>query len=159
MMITKEQVVAKWRVSQTGRMVESDEEFDVLESLVTAKIEESKQKLLTLESTFGSDVNTLLERMLNTDESIEALAMLSLREEVSVEESIVRHVNSAGIITRTKDRKTRERNATQTTGLTKGRRRQIARKAAKTRRANPSGQVRALRKTRKALKKRKQMGI
>ena len=66
-MITKEQVVAKWRVSQTGRMVESDEEFDVLESLVTAKIEESKQKLLTLESTFGSDVNTLLERMLNTD--------------------------------------------------------------------------------------------
>ena len=49
--------------------------------------------------------------------------------------------------------------ASQTTGLTKAKRRQIARKAVKTKRANPSIGIKAQRKTKKAMKKRKALGL
>ena len=70
-----------------------------------------------------------------------------------------KHVSSRGEVTRTKDRKTRERNAFQTTGLSKAKRRQIARKVVKAKKANPSGQVKGLRKRKKALKRRKALGL
>ncbi|ASZ76419.1 capsid and scaffold protein [Proteus phage PM2] len=55
--------------------------------------------------------------------------------------------------------KPRERNAFKTTGLSKSKRRQIARRAVKTKRANPSIQTRALRKRKKALKRREALGL
>lgn len=82
-----------------------------------------------------------------------------LVEHYEVSEAIARHVDASGTITRRKDRRTRERQATQKTGLNKSRRRAIARKAAKTKRANKGAQLRAQRKRRKAIMKRKALGI
>lgn len=77
----------------------------------------------------------------------------------ALEEYIVKHVDSRGTITRKKDRKTRERQALQTTGLSKAKRRQIARRAVKTKRANPNIQKIALRKRKRALKRREALGL
>lgn len=80
-------------------------------------------------------------------------------EDEYLEEKFVRTVNSSGQIRRIKDRKTRERMATITTGLSKAKRREIARKTRRTKRANPSIGRKALRKRRKALLKRKAFGL
>ena len=88
-----------------------------------------------------------------------AVALGSINEEMQLDEFIVKHVSSRGEITRTKDRKTRARNAFQTTGLSKAKRRSIARKATKSKRANPSGQARGLRKRKKAMKRREALGL
>ena len=53
----------------------------------------------------------------------------------------------------------RERNAYQTTGLSKSKRRQIARKAVKSKRANPSVITRGIRKQKKAIKRRQALGL
>ncbi|MGL4522746.1 MAG: prohead core protein [Bacilli bacterium] len=82
-----------------------------------------------------------------------------LFENYEMSEAIGRHVDATGEISRRKDRKTRERQATSTTGLSKSRRRQIARKAAKTKRANKGDSMRAQRKRRRAIKKRKALGL
>ncbi|AIK68154.1 head scaffolding protein [Citrobacter phage IME-CF2] len=96
---------------------------------------------------------------LAVDEPHLALAMMSIVEGLSLDEVIVKHVDSRGNVERKKDRKTRERNAYQTTGLTKSQRRQIARRAMKTKRANPSITTRAQRKRKKALRKRAALGL
>lgn len=85
--------------------------------------------------------------------------MMCLREEEQLDEIIVKRVNAQGQISRVKDRKTRARLATQTTGLAKSKRRLIARKAAKTKKARPSIKVKAVRKFRRALKRRRSMGM
>lgn len=82
-----------------------------------------------------------------------------LDDDEVLEEKFVRTVNASGQIRRIKDRKTRERMATITTGLSKARRREIARKTRRTKRANPSIGRKALRKRRKALLKRKAFGL
>lgn len=82
-----------------------------------------------------------------------------LLENYELSEVIKRHVDSSGSITRKKDRKTRERQATAKTGLSKSRRRQIARRAAKTKRANRGSVIRAQRKRKRALKKRRSLGL
>ena len=104
------------------------------------------------------DINTIIENMLETETDL-AVAMASIINEEQLNEFIVKHVSSRGEVTRTKDRKTRERNAFQTTGLSKAKRRQIARKVVKAKKANPSGQVKGLRKRKKALKRRKALGL
>lgn len=80
-------------------------------------------------------------------------------ENFEMSEAIGRHIDSSGKITRRKDRKSRERLATQTTGLSKSRRRQIARRAAKTKRADKGGQLRAQRKRKRAITKRQSLGL
>lgn len=105
-----------------------------------------------------SDINKIIENMVQEETAL-AIAMLSIIESTPLNEIMVKHVSSSGQVTRTKDRQTRARNATQTTGLSKARRRQIARKATKTKRANPSIQTRSLRKRKKALKKRAALGL
>lgn len=108
----------------------------------------------------GVDEGTIkiIENMAVTEPEL-ALAMMSIVEGLSLDEIIVKHVDSRGNVERKKDRKTRERNAFQTTGLTKSRRRQIARRALKTKRANPSIGTRAQRKRKKALRKRAALGL
>ncbi|AHY25155.1 head scaffolding protein [Pectobacterium bacteriophage PM2] len=105
------------------------------------------------------DINNLVENMFADGDIDQAIALGALNEDMELNEFIVKHVSSRGEITRTKDRKTRQRNAFQTTGLSKAKRRQIARKATKTKRANPSIQVRGERKRKKAIKKRKALGL
>lgn len=82
-----------------------------------------------------------------------------LLENYDLSEVIARHVDSSGEISRRKDRKTRSRQATQTTGLSKSKRRQIARKAAKTKKADKGGQLRAVRKRKRAIRKRDSLGL
>ena len=96
--------------------------------------------------------------MMETETDL-AVALGSINEEMQLDEFIVKHVSSRGEITRTKDRKTRARNAFQTTGLSKAKRRSIARKATKSKRANPSGHARGLRKRKKAMKRREALGL
>lgn len=88
-----------------------------------------------------------------------SIAMMAVVENISISESIVKHVNSKGEVTRTKDRETRKRNAFKTTGLTAATRRQIARRAAKTKRSQPTIGIKAQRKTKRALKRRKALGL
>lgn len=113
------------------------------------------QKLMDI---FGDEAEDLIEKMIDEDATL-ALTMLSLQEGLSLSEVIVKHVDAKGNITRKKDRETRKRLAYQTTGLTTAKRRLIARKAAKTRKANPTIVVRAMRKKKRADRRRKAMGL
>lgn len=108
----------------------------------------------------GIDEDTIkiIENLALTEPEL-SLAMMSIVEGCTLDEIMVKHVDSRGNIERLKDRKTRERNAYQTTGLTKSQRRQIARRAVKTKRANPTIGTRSQRKRRKALRKRAALGL
>lgn len=62
------------------------------------------------------------------------------------------------LVSKVKDKKTRARKATQTTGLSKSKRVKTARKAAKTRKRDKAGQRKANKKRKKSMKKRDQLG-
>ncbi|WNL63097.1 prohead assembly (scaffolding) protein [Citrobacter phage Ci1] len=118
------------------------------------RLDEAKAKL----EIFGEDSGAIIDHLIEDDATL-ALAMISVQEGLSLSEVIVKHVDSKGVITRTKDRESRKRLAYQTTGLTTAKRRLIARKAAKTRKANPTIVVRAMRKKKRAEKRRAAMGM
>lgn len=135
------------------------ESYELVLENVEALIPEAQGRINALSSALDiDDINTIIENMLETETDL-AVAMASIINEEQLNEFIVKHVSSRGEVTRTKDRKTRERNAFQTTGLSKAKRRQIARKVVKAKKANPSGQVKGLRKRKKALKRRKALGL
>lgn len=135
------------------------ESYELVLENVEALIPEAQGLIDALSSALDiDDINTIIENMLETETDL-AVAMASIINEEQLNEFIVKHVSSRGEVTRTKDRKTRERNAFQTTGLSKAKRRQIARKVVKAKKANPSGQVKGLRKRKKALKRRKALGL
>lgn len=131
----------------------------------------------TLEESFNHDeIENIQINMINEDSSFELGTIIyqlvngysldectsdfdEMLEDEYLEEKFVRTVNASGQIRRIKDRKTRERMATITTGLSKAKRREIARKTRRTKRANPSIGRKALRKRRKALLKRKAFGL
>ncbi|QBP35513.1 capsid and scaffold protein [Phage NC-G] len=136
------------------------DDYELTLESVEAKIPEAQGRFATLsEALEKSDINNLVENMIADGDIDTAIAIASLNENMALNEFIVKHVSSKGELTRTKDIKTRQRNAYQTTGLSKAKRRQIARKASKTKRANPSIQVRAERKRKKARSKRKAFGL
>lgn len=135
------------------------ESYELVLENVEALIPEAQGRIDALSSALDiDDINIIIENMLETETDL-AVAMASIINEEQLNEFIVKHVSSRGEVTRTKDRKTRERNAFQTTGLSKAKRRQIARKVVKAKKANPSGQVKGLRKRKKALKRRKALGL
>ncbi|ARM70731.1 prohead core protein [Escherichia coli] len=135
------------------------ESYELVLENVEALIPEAQGRIDALSSALDiDDINTIIENMLETETDL-AVAMASIINEEQLNEFIVKHVSSRGEVTRTKDRKTRERNAFQTTGLSKAKRRQIARKVVKAKKANPSGQVKGMRKRKKALKRRKALGL
>ena len=135
------------------------ESYELVLENVEALIPEAQGRIDALSSALDiDDINTIIENMLETETDL-AVAMASIINEEQLNEFIIKHVSSRGEVTRTKDRKTRERNAFQTTGLSKAKRRQIARKVVKAKKANPSGQVKGLRKRKKALKRRKALGL
>lgn len=124
------------------------------EQELALRLDEAKVKM----EIFGEDAPAFIEKLIDEDATL-ALAMLSVQEGLSLQEVIVKHVDAKGNITRTKDRETRKRLAYQTTGLSTAKRRLIARKAAKTRKANPTIVVRAMRKKKRAERRRKSMGL
>ncbi|WZB37645.1 prohead assembly protein [Erwinia phage COW86c] len=135
------------------------DEYEVVLENIEAAIPEAESRFKQLsEALDKADINTIVENMLTAEPEV-AIAMGSLNEEMQLNEFIVKHVSSRGEITRTKDRKTRERQAFQTTGLSKAKRRAIARKVVKSKRANPSGTVRGNRKRKKAMKRRQALGL
>ncbi|ADG60082.1 head scaffolding protein [Acinetobacter phage Acj9] len=133
-------------------IVEAELDFDAVSNLLS----EAKTRLDAL-TIFSAEEITKLVENLATDEPDMAAAMGSLHMEVPLNEFMVKHVNAKGELSRKKDAKTRERQAYQTTGLSKSARRQIARKAVKSKKANPSGQIRKEKLTKKAKGKRKTM--
>ena len=135
------------------------DEYEVVLENIEAAIPEAESRFKQLSEALDKvDINTIVENMLSIEPEV-AIAMGSLNEEMQLNEFIVKHVSSRGEITRTKDRKTRERQAFQTTGLSKAKRRAIARKVVKSKRANPSGTVRGNRKRKKAMKRRQALGL
>lgn len=135
------------------------ENFELVIENVESKIQEAQGRIDHLSKAFDKDgINTIVENMMASETEL-AIAMGALNEDMQLNEFIVKHVNSRGEVTRTKDRKTRERNAYQTTGLSKSKRRQIARKAVKSKRANPSAVTRGVRKQKKAIKRRQALGL
>lgn len=135
-----------------------DDGINVSVSDVEKYISEARNRLSAISDFEDQEVISIIEK-LSVDEPLVSIAMLSLHNNMPINEVIVKQVTSKGEIVRRKDRKTRARNAFQTTGLTKSARRQIARKTIRTKKANPATQVRAQRKRRKALRKRDAMGI
>lgn len=135
-----------------------EDEFDVSLESIEKHINKAKVQMDSLKALNKDDINTIITNLVKTDPGL-AICMGSLNESLELNEYIVKHVNARGEVTRRKDRKTRERNAFKTTGLSKSKRRQIARKATKTKRANPGIQTRALRKRKKALKRRAALGL
>ncbi|AFL47757.1 head scaffolding protein [Acinetobacter phage ZZ1] len=118
---------------------------------------EAEQRFKDLSAVFShEEIQRIVENMVDKT-PIMAIALGSLVESMPLNEFMVKHVSSKGELTRTKDRKTRQRLAFQTTGLSKSARRQIARKAVKTKKANPNDQIRAQKKIKKAKLKRKSM--
>lgn len=93
------------------------------------------------------------------DDFLTSAKVLSIVEGISLEEAIVKRVSSDGTIKRVKDRKTRQRQAFQTTGLSKSERRRIAKKAARTLRQRPGVVKKATKKRKRAMTKRASMGI
>lgn len=97
----------------------------------------------------------------SVDEFLQAFA-----EQEGLDEAMVKRVsvaskrNGGKLVTRIKDRKTRARRATATTGLSKSKRKKSARKAVKTKRRIGAGKKKKSQRLRqKSLKKRKQMGL
>lgn len=115
------------------------------------------------------DINDLVESVKSAENYIVAIcevddfltsaSLISHIEDISIEEAIVKRVSFDGKISRMKDRKTRMRQAFQTTGLSKAERRRIARKSARTLRQRPGIVKKKNRKRGRAMKRRKSMGI
>lgn len=136
------------------------DEYEVVLENIEAIIPEATTRFSHLSGALEKDeINRIVENMLDSGEIEVAIALGSLNEEMQLDEFIVKHVSSRGEVTRTKDRKTRARQAFQTTGLSKAKRRAIARKVVKSKRANPSGTVRGNRKRKKAMKRRQALGL
>ena len=136
------------------------DDYELVIENVEAAIPEAENRFKTLSEAFDKDgINTIVENMLTSGDIEAAIALGSLNEAEQLNEFIVKHVSSRGEVTRTKDRATRSRQAFQTTGLSKAKRRSIARKVVKAKRANPSGTVRGNRKRKKAMKRRQALGL
>lgn len=96
------------------------------------------------------------------DGTVEELAEdleLTIEETEELLEQLRKRVTSTGAVTRVKSRAQRSRRAGLTTGMSKTQRQLRARKAARTKKKNPGIARRALKKRKKALRRRKQMGI
>lgn len=133
--------------------VESKIKANILEE----KMETAKEYYESLSQSLGKDdINNIIESLKDTEL---AVCLASLNENIQLNEFIVKHVSSKGEVTKTKDLKTRQVQAYQTTGLSKAKRREIARKAAKSKKSNPIGQKRAIKKKKKAMQRRKAMGL
>jgi hypothetical protein len=116
-------------------------------------------------SKLEEDVDAIVDFLLDsceTEEDVQAIKEeydLDDETAAAILESIVKRVSADGTIRKTLNRKIRSRRATATTGMSKSQLRLRARKSVKTKKKNPKTQRVALRKRRKALRRRKQYGL
>lgn len=125
------------------------EEYEELDFL------SEENEILDAECFFLLDESELLElqeELGYTDEEMDILKN-------TLEENLRRRVNSKGKVTKVRSRQVRSRRAVQTTGMSRSQLKRRARRAAITRKRNPAIMRKALRKRRKALRKRKSLGI
>lgn len=126
---------------------------------VVAILPEAQSRFENFKKIFTKDeINKIVENLASTEPNL-AIAIGSLNEDIQLNEFIVKRVSSKGEVTRIKDKETRKRQASQTTGLSKAARRQIARKAAKTRRSQPSKVLKSNKLRKKAMNKRRMLGL
>lgn len=126
---------------------------------VEERLSEAQDQYATLiEFLTEAEIGEICSKMVETDEHL-AVALGSLVEHMELNEFLVKRVTAKGEVSKIKDRKTRQLRAFQTTGLSKARRREIARKVVKAKNANPSGVRRGVRKQKRAMKKRAAMGL
>lgn len=136
--------------------LENAVDIDIVNSLVN----EATSRFSAIKDTLSTEeIRALVQVVAESGEPEIAVILGSLNENIILSEYIVKHVNAKREVTKTKDRKTRTLQAFQTTGLSKSRRREIARKASKTKRANPGGQRKAVKLRKRALKARKTLGL
>lgn len=100
-----------------------------------------------------------LEDGLTEGELTELLSEAFVEDSDELLEALVKRVSSDGTIRKTLSRKIRKRRATLTTGISKADLKLRARKAARTRKRSPGVVRKSIRKRRKAMRRRKQMGI
>jgi len=100
-----------------------------------------------------------LETVEPTVESI--MECFDIDEETATDllEQVVKSVDASGTVVRKLSRDIRSRRASLTTGVSKSQLKLRSRKSARTKKQNPMIGVRALRKRRKALRRRKQLGL
>ncbi len=109
-----------------------------------------------------NSVNVVLDAISSLEDGLsfeEVCEKFNLNERMVKSVSVGRQKLGGPLIKRQKDRETRKRKATQTTGLSKSKRVKTARKAARTRKRDVSGKRIANKKRKKSLKKRKQLGL
>lgn len=96
----------------------------------------------------------------STDEEYAAIITEAFGElDEDLMEALVKRVRSDGTVRKTLNRAIRTRRASLTTGMSKANLRIRGRKAARTRKRSAGTVRKALRKRRKAMRRRKQMGI
>jgi hypothetical protein len=119
--------------------ISESEEIEVLEFIINAYGDGLEESI---------DYKALKEEMDLDEEEVEEL-----------KEAFVRRVSSTGAIKKIKNKTIRKIRATATTGMSLSQRKMRARKSALSRKRNPSGVRKAIRKRSKAMMRRKRMGI
>lgn len=104
------------------------------------------------------DINTIVENMSQWDVEL-AIALGSINEDMQINEYIVKHVTSDGKVSDRQDKSTRAREANSKSTLSLARRRELARRSARTRQANPAKARESEEKRQEARKKRAAMGV
>lgn len=126
--------------------------------MISDELEQLSEGLVMLDESYIDDEALL---SLNEEELFELREELNLSEEELDEilESTRRTVNSQGMVRKVKSRQMRSRRAVSTTGMSKTELKRRAKKAARTRKRNPSGLRKAMKKRNKAMRKRRMMNI
>ena len=120
-------------------------------------LEEEYKQLDTIEE-------DIVDFLLGEGEEVSVMSLaeafdLTEEEATNLYEQVVKAVDSTGTVTKRLSRDVRARRASLTTGISKSKLKLRARKAARTKKQNPMIGVRALKKRRKALRRRKQLGL
>lgn len=120
-----------------------------------------KEEYSALEEVDEQLLDFVLESCETAEDVEELREMFDLTDEevADLYEQLVKRVSSDGRIRKTMSRQIRSRRASATTGLSKSQLRLRARKSVRTKKRTPSTQRVALRKRRKALRRRKQYGL
>lgn len=122
---------------------------------VAAKLEEAREILKHLKGALDfNDINTIIENMAKT-ELDKAIALGSLHEDMPINEFIVKKVDSEGEVKDVQDNKT----ASLKSKISLAKRREIARKAARTRKANPAKAKESEEKRQQARSNRRDLGV
>lgn len=122
------------------------------------------EKLLELESAqlITAEMDVMEELALSCESPADVMEFFCVESEAEASalfEAIVKTVNANGDVRKVLSRDVRKQRATAVTKMSKSERVRRAKKAAKTRKRDTKGKAAALRKRKKAMRKRRQMGL